>query len=117
MTYLEMLKADVKQWMDENKDYYDFPDDRDELAEFLEDKTWVADSVTGNASGSYYCNSAKAKEQIFANTDEVVEALTEMCDRETIAELFIDRSWEYMDVTARCYWLGQAIDELLDEGR
>ena len=45
-----MLKADVKQWMDENKDYYDFPSDRDELAEFLEDKTWVADSVTGNAS-------------------------------------------------------------------
>ena len=49
--------------------------------------------------------------------DEVIEALTEMCDRETIAELFIDMSWEYMYVTARCYWLGQAIDELLDEGR
>jgi hypothetical protein len=25
MTYLEMLKADVKQWMDENEDYYDMP--------------------------------------------------------------------------------------------
>lgn len=117
MTYLEMLKADVKQWMDENKDCYDFPSDRDELAWFLEDKTWIDDSVTGNGSGSYYFNSSKAKEQVVDNMDEVVEALTELCDRETIAELFIDGSWEYMDVTARCYWLGQAIDELLDEGR
>lgn len=31
MTYLEMLKADVKQWMEENREYEDFPEDPDEL--------------------------------------------------------------------------------------
>lgn len=87
----------------------------DELKEFLQDKTWCADSVTGNASGSYYCNRAKAREQVLANYDEAIEAMTEMLDRETIAELFINSEWEYMDVTVRCYYLAQAVDEVVEE--
>ena len=36
-------------------------------------------------------------------------------DNETIGQKFLDGSWEWMDVSIRCYLLGQAISEALDE--
>ena len=48
--------------------------------------------------------------------DTVTEALREFCvDAETIAEKFLEEDWEYFDVAARCYILGAAISEALDE--
>lgn len=52
---------------------------------------------------------------MLANYDEAIEAMTEMLDRGTIAELFINSEWEYMDVTVRCYYLTQAVDEVVEE--
>ena len=72
--------------------------------------------MTGNASGSYTFNSYKAQEYVLDNMD----LLEEMCgefgvDNETIGQKFLDGSWEWMDVSIRCYLLGQAISEALDE--
>ena len=36
----------------------------DELAMLLDEELWTYDSVTGNASGSYFCNAWKAEEAI-----------------------------------------------------
>ena len=85
--------------------------DREELEEKLNDTLWTEDSVTGNASGSYYCNSWKAEEALAHNWDLLAEAMKEFCCEVDLLE----KGAEWADVTIRCYLLGQAIGEVLDE--
>ena len=119
--YLEAVIADVKEWIEYNMDLeHDIItgqfEDRDEIEEYLNDTLFIDDSVTGNASGSYTFNREEAKNYVLADIDTVREALQEFgTDAGTIAEKFLDEDWEYFDVTARCYILGQAIAEVLDE--
>lgn len=122
-TYLEQVKADVENYID-NTTYFDLEnmilenefEDVDDIRNYLNDTLWIEDGVTGNASGSYTFNRAEAKENVLADIDTVREALQEFCvDAETIAEKFLNEKWEYLDVTARCYVLGQAIEEYLEE--
>lgn len=114
MKYLEMVKNDVNEWICNATQV--LPVDRDELEEFLNDELWACDEVTGNGSGSYTFNSAKAKEYVEADAETVREALKEFCvEPERIAEAFLDGDYEYLDVTARCYVLGQAIADVLDD--
>lgn len=90
--------------------------DLDDIRTGLYDDLWIDDSVTGNGSGSYTFNREAAKENVLADMDTVIEALKEFCvEAETIAEKFLAEDWEYFDVTARCYVLGAAIDEALEE--
>ena len=85
--------------------------DREELEQKLNDDLWVEDSVTGNASGSYYCNAWKAEEALAHNWDVLEEALAEFgCEGNPI-----EKGAEWCDVTIRCYLLGQAIAEVLEE--
>ena len=112
--YLESMKADINEYLEENKDLLEL--DRDELEEKLNDDLWINDSVTGNVSGSYTFNSNTAKEYLDDNEELLKEALTEFCvSSETIADNFMNGNYEYFDVTIRCYLLGQAIAEVLDE--
>ena len=112
--YLEAVTADVIDFIRDEVNASDY-ENREALSEFLNDELWICDSVTGNASGSYTFNAYKAKEYVFADPDTVSEALREFCvDAETIAEKFLSQDWEYFDVTARCYVLGQAIEAALD---
>lgn len=119
--YLEAVIADVKEYIEYNMDLeHDIItgqfEDRDEIEEYLNETLWTDDSVTGNASGSYTFNREEAKNYVLADIDTVREALQEFgTDAGTIAEKFLDEDWEYFDVTARCYILGQAIAEVLDE--
>ena len=108
--YLENIKADVKEYIDNEINLKDFSD-REELEEKLNDTLWTEDSVTGNASGSYYCNSWKAEEALAHNWDLLAEAMKEFCCEVDLLE----KGAEWADVTIRCYLLGQAIGEVLDE--
>ena len=74
--YLEAVKEDVKNYIDSEINFTDF-DSLEELEEKLNDELWTEDSVTGNASGSYYCNAYKAEESIAHNWDLLEEALDE----------------------------------------
>lgn len=114
--YLDAMKKDVLQAIRENYTLSDY-DDRDELEQVLNDDLWIDDSVTGNASGSYTFNSARAEEYVRADGIEYLrEAISEWCiDAETVAEKFLNEEWEYFDVTIRCYLLGQAISAALDD--
>ena len=108
--YLEEMKSDIKDYLEENglslKDY-----SREDLEEKLNEDLWCEDSVTGNASGSYYCNAYKAEEAIAHNWDLLGEAMNEFgCEVS-----MIEKGPEWCDVTIRCYLLGQAISEVLDE--
>lgn len=84
--------------------------DRGDLVEYIDEWCWTDDSVTGNASGSYWFSSYKAEEAICHNLDLVVEVSNEFgLDKARCHDA------EYLDVCIRCYLLGQAIDEALDE--
>ena len=108
--YLENIKADVKEYIDNEINLKDFSD-REELEEKLNEDLWICDSVTGNASGSYYCNSWKAEEALAHNWDLLAEAMKEFgCEVD-----LLEKGAEWADVTIRCYLLGQAIGEVLDE--
>ena len=114
--YREAMKEDVLQAIREGYTLTDYTD-RNDLEERLNDDLWIDDAVTGNASGSYYCNAWKAREAV---TDDGAEYLREAVSEfgisaEEIGKHFINEDWEWIDVTIRCYLLGQAIAEALDE--
>lgn len=116
--YFEAVKDDVKQAIEDNYNVADYPD-RDEFEQTLNDDLWVDDSVTGNGSGSYTFNRDQAKEYLFDSNDGLNllrEAVSDFgIDAETVVDHFMSEDWEWFDVTIRCYVLGQAIGEALDE--
>lgn len=117
MTYFEMVKTDLMEAI-KNGDYNteDYRGNREGFEEMLQDEAWIDDSITGNASGSYYFNSWEAKEAVLADMETVKEALREFCcDPSEIGERFLNEDWEWLDVTARCYVLGQAVYEVCGE--
>lgn len=106
--YLENVKADVLEYIKENYEKEDYANlDYDELY----DEMFLEDSITGNASGSYYCNTWKAEEAIAHNLDLAKEAY-EMFGYDGVK--FEDGA-EAIDVTIRCYLLGQALQEVLED--
>lgn len=110
--YLEAVTDDVREYIKEEVDLAEWKGNRDGLKEKLNDDLWTADSVTGNASGSYYCNAWRAEEALSHNWDLLAEALREFGQDGTDV---LEQGAEAIDVTIRCYLLGQAIAEALDE--
>ena len=112
--YLEAMIEDVKEYL-RNEAEYDQDDlfyNRNDLEERLHDDLWTNDSVTGNASGSYTFSTWKAEEYLCHNYDELADACEAFC--QDIGEA-VKRGAEFCDVTIRCYLLGRAISEALDE--
>lgn len=111
--YLETMKEDIRQWLEDN-DWKDTYKDitREELEEKLNEDLWTEDSVTGNASGSYTFNSYEAEENIAHNWDLLQGAL-DMFGESNVN--IMDKGAEWCDVTIRCSLLAQAIGEVLDE--
>ena len=113
--YLEAMKSDIMDYIRNEVNTNEFSS-REELEESLNDDLWTVDSVTGNGSGSYTFNRAEAEEYVNDNSDLLREAISEFgVDSETVAEKFLGADYEYFDVTIRCYLLGQAISEALDD--
>ena len=113
--YYEAVKSDVLEAIRENytpEEITEALEERDDFAEKLHDELWIDDGVTGNASGSYYCNAWRAEEALCHNLDLLGEALQEFCCG---PEYLINNGAEAADVTIRCYLLSGAIDEALDE--
>lgn len=108
--YLEQVTSDAKEAILEHMDEWEF-DDRDELEQIANDELLMDDGVTGNASGSYYCNTWKAEEAVCHNWDLLADAIEEF-DGDTD---ILRQGAEACDVTIRCYLLGQAISNALDE--
>lgn len=117
--YYEAVKEDLKSAIADDADYIDVNtlSDRDELEEYCNDEYFVDDRVTGNASGSYTFNRATAKEYVLDNIDLYNEALAEFAadPHRTAGETLIDGEWEQADVAIRCYVLGAAVADLMDE--
>lgn len=108
--YEEAVKNDVRNYIEEEGiDVKKF--DREELEEKLNEDLWIEDSVTGNGSGSYTFDNYTAEENICHNLDLLGEALEEFGDCSDV----LKKGAEACDVTIRCYLLGSAISEVLDE--
>lgn len=108
--YLDAVKSDVLEYI-KYEGIKVTNDNREEVEEHLNDVLWCNDSVTGNGSGSYTFNAWQAEEYLCHNMDLLSEALAELgCDI-----TYLEKGAESCDVTIRCYLLGQAIAEALDE--
>ena len=109
--YLEAVKEDIKEYIKENNINLGEINKED-----LSDTLYLEDSITGNASGSYYCNTWKAEEAICHNMDLLAEALE--CFGYNIGNEYYHLSKkgaEWCDVIIRCYVLSQALDEVTKE--
>lgn len=103
--YINDNYADVKSELEERDSFY----------ESLYDNLFTEDSVTGNASGSYTFNSYKARDYVLDNEDLLKEAYTEFCCMDSLGDDFINGNYEKMDVTIRCYLLGECLNDVLDD--
>lgn len=108
--YFAAVKKDVLNYINENGMVVTTKN-RNEVEQELNDTLFTCDSVTGNASGSYTFNAWKAEEYLCHNWELLAEALTEFGSGMS----YLERGAEACDVTIRCYLLGQAISEVLDE--
>ena len=105
--YYDAVKEDIGQYIEDNE--IDI-NNIDIVA--LESDLWVADSITGNASGSYYCNAWAAEESIAHNLDLFIEACKLFgCD----AGDEVEKGAENMDVLIRCYVLSVCLDSVIEE--
>lgn len=111
--YYDDMEQDVKYYIDEHLEYFvEEGMDLDDLQEKLYDEMFIADEVTGNASGSYTLNTYAAEENIAHNLDLLQEAYDEF--GYDYGDL-IKRGAETADVIIRCYLLGQVLNDYFNE--
>ena len=104
--YYEEMKKDVKEYLEENKEYLE-----GKSYDEIYDEMFIADSVTGNASGSYTFSTYQAEENIAHNHELLKEA--QECFGYLPTE-YISKGAEWADVTIRCYLLGEVLSEVLE---
>jgi len=116
LNYYDEIKNDILAVLEEDKEVKNIlqsEDDKDTIVENLVDYFWTCDSVTGNASRSYYCSSYKARIHCYNYACDVREALesygyTEKLESFKIFEFLVDEGYlniENMTLN----------DEILDE--
>ena len=113
--YREEMAKDIRAYIEEDYSTDEIAEklayERDNWETELYDDMMVADSVTGNASGSYTFHTWQAEENICHNLDLLGEAIEEFgseCD-------VLKDGAEACDVTIRCYLLNEVLNEVLDE--
>lgn len=110
------MREDVEQYIKENYTREQvkqaLKEDREEFEEKLHDEMWVADSVTGNGSGSYTFSTYEAEENLAHNWNFLEDVCAEF--GYDIGEAHRHGA-EWCDVLIRCYLLGGIISEVLDK--
>lgn len=116
--YYEEVKQSIEDVINDEAYYLNIeavrPNDLEEYEEVLNDELWNEDAVTGNASGSYYCNSYKAEEALINNLSLASEALQEFGYNNIDV---LDKGAEWLDVIIRCYVLPSCIAEYIEDNR
>jgi hypothetical protein len=112
--YREAMVSDILDYIREEITLSEYSS-HDDLVEDLDERFWICDSVTGNASGSYTFNRSTAKEYVHDNLNLLQYACDEFCiPASDIGERFLREDWEWMDVTIRCYLLRECIETAID---
>jgi len=107
--YFESVTSDIVDYLHENREGTEFFTNSDK--EKILDDLWIEDSVTGNASGSYTFNTAKARENLEGNEDLV---------ERVVSEFWVDmgKNWndyEYLDVSIRCLLISECLDDAIEQ--
>lgn len=109
-SYSEDVKNSVIEFIQNEIDKVEFLDciKNQNFYDCYYDDLFNDDSITGNLSGSYYCNTQKAKEACLSDIDTIEDAVNES---------FIDMNkhfgeWKYIDVSTRCYILSSVMAEI-----
>lgn len=105
--YYAAVTEDVKNYIEENVNINDF-DNKNEFCDYVNEQCWISDSVTGNGSGSYTFSTWKAEENLCHNFDLIKDTEDEF------GELDMSNP-EAIDVSIRCYLLGQVCNEVCNE--
>lgn len=103
--YVESLRNDIKEYIDENKEYLE-----GKSFEQIYNILFVEDSVTGNGSGSYTFSRQEAGGNLVGNFDLLYDALEYFVGN--IEDL--KKGEEFCDVTIRCYLLHSVLVEVLE---
>ena len=116
--YKGQIRADVKEWIENNKEQIEGLDRHDSY-EVVYDSCWVDDSVTGNASGSYTFSSYEARQNFYEDTysEEYLEQMVDdgFADAMEVGKKIIASNYEWLDVSIRCWLLCDAVSDVLDE--
>ena len=114
--YRNAMTDDIKTYiLDEHM--HDIKDllENNEAYEILHDEMWTADSVTGNGSGSYTFSRYQAEENLNGNLALMVEAFREFDCCGQLVDYLADENFEAVDVTIRCYLLGDVLADVLND--
>lgn len=109
--YIEETKENAKEYIKENWEYL-----KDKTMEEVQDDLFIADTVTGNASGSFTFNTYDAQQNALGLIfdEDFINALQWNFGQD-LGEL-IKRGAEIVDVTARCLALYEFdLDEIMEE--
>jgi hypothetical protein len=87
-------------------------DNREQLFDTLHENYWTSDSVTGNGSGSYWFGFYPSSLAVFENIDVISDIYNEYGF--DFGEDLENQAWEKIDVTARCYYLSEALNIVID---
>lgn len=109
--YKRHIEDDVLNFIDEEINFQDFGT-IEKLEEYLNNELLYFDSVTGNASGSYFFNTWEAEEAICHNLELLERALYKFGDD---GNYLFKRGAEAADATIRCYLLPECIAEVMVE--
>lgn len=111
--YYQQVKNDAIAAIDEQFDYGYW--DGDTQWDVVYDNLFVDDAVTGNGSGSYFFNAAKAREAVADAIwdDKILDALSEISiSGDRIAQYLRDNDAESLDVCIRCAMLSEVYGEI-----
>lgn len=115
--YRDQVKSDIKDYLTQEDLWPTAEPDTSEYEEQRDaayDRLWMADSVTGNASGSYTFNAWQAEENVsHLIWDEDLWLLLNgelSCKAEELT-----KGPEYIDVSIRCALLSECLDAVLEE--
>lgn len=116
--YRENVKEDIRNYINEMLEVgqYELKDfveasENFELFDALYEEMWIADSVTGNASGSYTFSTWEAEENLCHNLDLLEEAIEEFGGNMDV----LKDGAETCDVTIRCYLLSECLWSVLGD--
>lgn len=113
--YHEHLINDIEDFLNDNYDSSTLSNKLhtqfDKLHDELYDEMFIADSVTGNGSGSYTFSTLDAEKNLVGNWGLLQEASEELEPQYNL----IEKGPEACDILIRCYLLSEAIDIVLKE--
>ena len=124
--YLEAVKDDVETWLVDNSSQFEEIKDNNKIDGVIDwdgvkgdlnETLWNDDSITGNGSGSYTYNRERARDYVLSDGLQYLEDLVNegWLTYEDIGKDVTNYNFESLDVSLRCYFLSQEIEEAITD--